>query len=38
LPVRLDPPRKGEHTRAVLAGLGYGKNEIDALFDRGAVA
>ena len=31
LPVRLDPPTLGEHTLAVLAGLGYSAGEIDTL-------
>jgi crotonobetainyl-CoA:carnitine CoA-transferase CaiB-like acyl-CoA transferase len=36
--VRLNPPRRGEHTRDVLAGLGMGAGEIDALFASRAVA
>jgi crotonobetainyl-CoA:carnitine CoA-transferase CaiB-like acyl-CoA transferase len=36
--VRLNPPRRGEHTRDVLAGLGMGAGEIDALFASHAVA
>jgi crotonobetainyl-CoA:carnitine CoA-transferase CaiB-like acyl-CoA transferase len=31
-------PRPGEHTRAVLAELGYSKEEIDALYANGAAA
>jgi crotonobetainyl-CoA:carnitine CoA-transferase CaiB-like acyl-CoA transferase len=31
LPARLDPPRMGEHTREVLAEIGLGAEEIDAL-------
>jgi crotonobetainyl-CoA:carnitine CoA-transferase CaiB-like acyl-CoA transferase len=31
LPVRLDPPRLGEHTAELLAGLGYARGDIDAL-------
>ena len=31
-------PRPGEHTRAVLAELGYSKEEIDALYASGAAA
>lgn len=38
LPVRLDPPRFGEHTQELLAGLGYAPGEIDALRARRAVA
>jgi len=36
LPVRLQPPRFGAHTQELLAGLGYGSSEIEAL-RRGAV-
>ncbi|MCH8076810.1 MAG: CoA transferase [SAR324 cluster bacterium] len=32
------PPRLGEHTREVLAELGYGEAAIDALYEKGAVA
>ena len=38
LGVRLQPPRKGEHTADVLAGLGYGAIEIAALHAMAAVA
>jgi crotonobetainyl-CoA:carnitine CoA-transferase CaiB-like acyl-CoA transferase len=31
-------PKMGEHTRAVLAQLGYSETEIDALFESGAAA
>ncbi len=31
-------PRLGEHTREVLAQLGYGEAEIDAMFESGAAA
>lgn len=31
-------PRPGEHTRAVLAELGYSAEEIEALYDSGAAA
>jgi crotonobetainyl-CoA:carnitine CoA-transferase CaiB-like acyl-CoA transferase len=33
--VRLEPPRAGEHTREVLAGLGLSDSEIDELHARG---
>lgn len=35
---RLDVPRVGEHTREVLAGLGYDADAIDRLFGAGVVA
>ena len=35
--VRLGPPRPGEHTRALLQGLGYNGAEIDALAAAGVV-
>ena len=38
LGVRLDPPRMGEHTRDLLAGLGYSRADIDALIATHAVA
>ncbi|HQS30555.1 CaiB/BaiF CoA-transferase family protein [Polaromonas sp.] len=38
LGVRLQPPRKGEHTAAVLAGLGYDAEEIAGLRAMVAVA
>ncbi len=38
LPVRLNPPRFGEHTRALLAGVGYDEAAIDMLIERRAVA
>ena len=38
LGVRLQPPRKGEHTRELLGGLGLAAEEIDTLFAAGAVA
>ena len=34
---RLNIPRTGEHTRELLAGLGYGEKEIDALFEKRVV-
>jgi crotonobetainyl-CoA:carnitine CoA-transferase CaiB-like acyl-CoA transferase len=36
--VRTDPPRRGEHTDAVLQSLGYTPSEIAALRTAGAVA
>ena len=36
--VRLDPPRLGEHTEALLAELGYGRDAIEALRRDGVVA
>ncbi len=36
--VRLDPPRFGEHTDELLAGVGYARAEIDALRASRAVA
>jgi crotonobetainyl-CoA:carnitine CoA-transferase CaiB-like acyl-CoA transferase len=36
--VRLNPPRRGEHTREVLKALGASEREIDALIASGAVA
>ncbi|MDH5540330.1 MAG: CoA transferase, partial [Rhizobacter sp.] len=38
LPVRLNPPRLGEHTEALLAGVGYSADEIEALRAQRAVA
>jgi crotonobetainyl-CoA:carnitine CoA-transferase CaiB-like acyl-CoA transferase len=38
LPVRLDPPRFGEHTQELLAGLHYAAGEIEALRACRAVA
>ena len=38
LGVYLQPPRKGEHTEEVLAGLGYTPDDIKALQTKGAVA
>lgn len=38
LPVRLDPPRLGQHSRALLAGVGYDDAAIDGLFARRLVA
>ena len=38
LGVRLHPPTLGEHTQALLAGLGYQPGEIDALQAAGIVA
>jgi len=36
--VRLNPPRRGEHTREVLGGVGFAPAEIDALIESCAVA
>jgi crotonobetainyl-CoA:carnitine CoA-transferase CaiB-like acyl-CoA transferase len=36
--VRLNPPKRGEHTREVLAGIGVAAREIDALVEAHAVA
>jgi len=38
LPVRLDPPTLGEHTRELLAGLGYGDGDIERLHREAAVS
>jgi len=38
LPVRMDPPRLGEHTEELLAGIGYARAEIDALRERRVVS
>ncbi|MDP2257242.1 MAG: CaiB/BaiF CoA-transferase family protein [Polaromonas sp.] len=38
LGVRLQPPRKGEHTQALLSALGYSVDEIAALLSHAAVA
>jgi crotonobetainyl-CoA:carnitine CoA-transferase CaiB-like acyl-CoA transferase len=38
LPVRLQPPRLGDHTRELLDGLGYKSEEIDQLRNKGVVA
>ena len=38
LGVRLNPPRRGEHTREVLSAIGIGAREIDALVEQRAVA
>jgi crotonobetainyl-CoA:carnitine CoA-transferase CaiB-like acyl-CoA transferase len=35
--LRTPPPRLGEHTDEVLAGLGYSKGDIAALHERGVV-
>jgi len=35
---RLNPPTRGEHTREVLASLGYAAHEIDSLYSNHAVA
>jgi crotonobetainyl-CoA:carnitine CoA-transferase CaiB-like acyl-CoA transferase len=36
--VRLNPPRRGEHTREALAAVGYSASEIDRLIQQAAVA
>ena len=36
--VRRGPPAAGSHTREVLAEIGYGDEEVDALLEAGAVA
>ena len=36
--VRLNPPKRGEHTREVLAAIGIAAREIDALIESQAVA
>jgi len=38
LGVRLQPPRRGEHTQELLAGLGYTPDQVQALQDGSAVA
>ena len=38
LGVRLNPPRMGEHTQALMQGLGYSEDEIQQLTTLGAVA
>jgi crotonobetainyl-CoA:carnitine CoA-transferase CaiB-like acyl-CoA transferase len=38
LGVRLHPPARGEHTRALLAGLGFPQTQIEALLANGVVA
>jgi crotonobetainyl-CoA:carnitine CoA-transferase CaiB-like acyl-CoA transferase len=36
--VRLHPPTLGEHTRELLAELGYAREQVDALHAESAVA
>jgi len=36
--VRMNPPKRGEHTREVLAAIGIAEREIDALVESRAVA
>jgi crotonobetainyl-CoA:carnitine CoA-transferase CaiB-like acyl-CoA transferase len=38
LPVRLHPPRLGEHSRELLASAGFEAHEIDGLVRDGVVA
>ena len=35
--IHRDVPRKGQHTREIMAEAGYSEEEIDALIDAGAV-
>jgi crotonobetainyl-CoA:carnitine CoA-transferase CaiB-like acyl-CoA transferase len=36
--IRLQPPQLGEHTRALMAEVGYNESEIDDLLQHGKVA
>ena len=38
LGVRIDPPRMGEHTRELVAALGYSRAEIENLINRQVIA
>ncbi len=38
LGVRIDPPTMGEHTRELLAAIGYSPDDVDDLFAQAAVA
>ena len=38
LPLRLNPPRLGEHTAALLAEAGYASGEIEALREAGVIS
>ncbi len=38
LGVRIDPPAMGEHTRELLAAIGYASDDIDDLIEQAAVA
>jgi crotonobetainyl-CoA:carnitine CoA-transferase CaiB-like acyl-CoA transferase len=38
LGVRLHPPKMGEHTRALLAGIGFDAAEIDRLYAQRVIA
>jgi len=38
LGVRIDPPTMGEHTRELLAAIGYSSDDIDDLIEQSAVA
>ena len=35
--VHRDVPRKGQHTREIMAEVGYSEDEIDTLIEQGAV-
>ena len=38
LDIRLPPPMLGQHTREILAEVGYTPHEIDGMMERGEVA
>jgi crotonobetainyl-CoA:carnitine CoA-transferase CaiB-like acyl-CoA transferase len=37
LPIRLNPPAKGQHTHALLTEIGYSALEIDAMINSQTV-